>query len=236
MDDMLPQPQADAMGALLTGAGVTTAQWQAALRAVQSEFAWQLEKITLSRTGLAGVVDLIGRIDHTMRAPGAAALCGEASKANGYATLGHVILDHVLGGTDHRRALAARASRSAGWRGEIAMPVLANLAVATMAELVSHAHKGLGGVLDVLPPLGRHSRGSPYADLADIVRRGCGAGPYAPARLRRVVRRCIAQAASFPARGPLSWYVQFILVRPLSRPMRAFIARTSPARPVASNG
>jgi len=25
-----------------------TAQWQAALRAVQSEFAWQLEQITLS--------------------------------------------------------------------------------------------------------------------------------------------------------------------------------------------
>jgi len=236
MDDMLPQPQADAMGALLTGVGVTIAQWQAALRIVQSEFAWQLEKITLSRTGLAGVVDLIGRIDHTMSAGDAAALCGAASKANGHATLGHIILGHVLGSTDHGRALAAHASRAAGWRGEIAMAVLPNLAVATMAELVSRAHKGLGDVLDVLPPLGRHSRGSPYADLADIVRRGCGAGPYAPAKLRRAVRRCIAQAANFPARGPLSWYVQFILVRPLLRPMRAFIARTSMARPLASNG
>ena len=233
---MLPQPQAGQVGALLTCAGVTTEQWQAALRALQSEFAWQLEKITLSRTGLADVVDLIGRSDRTMSAGDVAALCGEAPKANGHATHGHAIVGLLLDGTDHSGALAARACRAAGWRAEIAMAVLPNLAVAIMAELASRSHKCLGDVLNVLPPLGRRSRGSPYADLADIVRRGCGAGPYAPAKLRRAVRRCIAQAAGFPARGPLSWYVQFILVRPLLRPMRTFIARTSLARAVASDG
>jgi hypothetical protein len=48
--------------------------------------------------------------------------------------------------------------------------------------------------------------------------------------LRRAVRRRIAQAADFPARGLLSWYGQFILVRPLARLVRAVIARaTRPA-------
>jgi len=48
---MLPRVQGDGNGAALADAGVTTAQWQAALRAVQAEFAWQFEQITLSRTG-----------------------------------------------------------------------------------------------------------------------------------------------------------------------------------------
>src|SRR5262245_24292366 len=126
MHDMLPQPQADANDAPLTDANPTTAQWQAALRVVKSEFPWQLEKITLSRTGLADVVELIARSDHTMSAMSAgdvAALWGEAPKANGHPALGHVILGHVLGSTDRSRALAARASRAAGWRGEIGMAV-----------------------------------------------------------------------------------------------------------------
>jgi hypothetical protein len=106
--------------------------------------------------------------------------------------------------------------------------MLPDLAVAALRGVA--AHKGLDDVLNVLPALGRRSRGSPHADLADIVRRGCGAGPYAPNKLRRAVRRRIAQAADFPARGLLSWYGQFILVRPLARLVRAVIARaTRPA-------
>jgi hypothetical protein len=228
---MLPQAQGDGNGALLADASVTTAQWQAALRAVQSEFAWQLERITLSRTGLADVVDLIGGSAHTLSASDAVALCGRALTVDG-----PTILGHVLGGADRGRALAARASRAAGWRGEIGMALLPNLAVAAMSTVAAGAHKGLGDVLNVLPALGRRSRGSPHADLADIVRRGCGAGPYAPAKLRRTVRRRIAQAADFPARGLLSWYGQFILLRPLSRLMRTFMACAGLAHAAASDG
>ena len=232
---MLPRVQRDGIGAVLADAGVTTAQWQAALRAVQSEFAWQLEQITLSRTGLADVVELIGSI-HTPSAGDASAgdavpLCGRAPTVDG-----PTILGHVLGGADRGQALAARASRAAGWQDEIAMALLPDLAVAAMSAVAGRAHKGLGDVLNVLPALGRRSRGSPHADLADIIRRGCGAGPYAPGKLRRTVRRRIAQAADFPARGPLSWYGRFMVVRPLSRLMRAFIARASLAQPAASDG
>ena len=225
--DMLPHAQGDGNGAVLADAGVTPAQWQAALRAVQSEFAWQLARMTLSRTGLADVVELIGTSTHARSAGEAVRLSGRAPTVDG-----PTILGHVLGGTDRARALAARVSRAAGWRGEIGMALLPDLAVAAMRRVA--AGEGLSDVLNALPALGRRSRGSPHADLADIVRRGCGAGPYAPAKLRRTVRRRIAQAADFPARGLLSWYGQFILVRPLWRLMRTFIACASLAHPATS--
>ena len=114
--------------------------------------------------------------------------------------------------------------------------MLPGLAVTAMVALAARARQGLGEILGVLPPLGRRSRGSPHADLADILRRGCGAGPYAPARLRRVVRQSIARAAHFPARSALGWYLQFMLVRPLWRPLRAFLVRALLARPAASDG
>lgn len=220
---LLPQ-QGDATGAI-SGDDVTTAQWQAAICVVQSEFAWQLEAMTLSRTGLADVVELIGRNSDAVVAGDAAPLCARAPKVDG-----PTLLRHILGSTERGRALAVRASRAAGWRGEIATALLPDLAVAAMREVA--VHKALSDVLSVLPLLGRRSRGSPHADLADIVRRGCGAGPYAPAKLRREVRRRVAHAADFPARGVLSWYGRFILVRPLSRLIRAFL----PPRIVAAPG
>ena len=103
MHDMLPQPQGDASGAALADVGVTPSELKAALSAVLSEFAWQLEQITLSRRGLAGIVELIGSTDHA-RSPGdAAALRSEAIAAEGNA-----ILSHVLGSADRSRARSAR--------------------------------------------------------------------------------------------------------------------------------
>src|SRR5262245_26930862 len=210
MHDALPRPEPNADGAGLTDAGVTPAEWRAALGVVLPEFAWQLEQITLSRVGLADVVDLIGRLDGAARAGDATALTDAAVTLEGNA-----ILSRVLGSAERSRALAARASRAAGLRGETGVTFLPALAVAAMVAVATRARTGLDDVLAILPPLGRRSCGSPHADLADIVRRGCGAGPYAPARLRRVVRRSIARAAPFPPRGALRWYWQFMLVRPL---------------------
>jgi hypothetical protein len=229
--DMQPQAQGDANGAVLADAdaSVTAAQWRAAFRVVGSEFAWRLGQITLSRTGLADVVELIGRSQRALDVGDAGPLGGRAPEGDGPA-----ILAHVLGSGDRGRGLAARVSRAAGWPGEIGMAMLPNLAVAALREVA--AREGLDDILNALPALGRRSRGSPHADLADIVRRGCGAGPYAPAKLRRAVRRRIARAANFPARGLLSWYGQFVLLRPLSRLMRAFLARASSSRPAASDG
>ena len=229
MHDMLPQPQGDASGAL-ADVGVTPSELKAALSAVLSEFAWQLEQITLSRRGLAGIVELIGSTDHA-RSPGdAAALRSEAIAAEGNA-----ILSHVLGSADRSRARSARLPS-----GGLAWGDGRSSAARLGGDRHGRARRPRAprpGRSPEHPAAARTPEPrSPPADLADILRRGCGAGPYAPAKLRRVVRQSIARAAHFPARSALGWYLQFMLVRPLWRPLRAFLVRALLARPAASDG
>ena len=207
---------------------VAPAEADAALRAAIREMAWHMERNTLSRGGLADLVEALGSGHCAGYLDDANAVRGEMVRTDGNA-----ILRHVLGTKDRSRALAARAAREAGLSGRAVASMLPALAVIAMARVAAGAKNGLGEVLAVMPSLGRWSRGSPLADLADILRRGCGAGPYAPAKLRRVVRRAIARAAGFPPRGALRWYVQFMLVRPASRPVRAIAARAIRARPAA---
>ena len=226
MHDTLRHVHGGAAVAVLAEAfEVTLTQANAALRAVMPELAWHLERNTLSRGGLADLVEALGSGHHASSLGDASAARGEAVRADGNAILGH-----ILGTKDRSRALAARAAREAGLSMQIVASMLPVLAVIAMACLAASAKNSLGEVLAVMPPLGRWSRGSPHADLADILRRGCGAGPYAPAKLRRVVRRAIARAAGFLPRGATRWYLQFMLIRPVSRPVRAIAARASPAR------
>jgi uncharacterized protein DUF937 len=200
---------------------VAPAEADAALRAVMREMAWHLERNTLSRGGLADLVEAVGKGQHAGLPDDASALREEMVRTDGNA-----ILSHILGTKDRSRALAARVAREArlSWRTVVSM--LPALAVMAMARLAAGAKTGLGEILAVTPSLGRWSCGSPHADLADILRRGCGAGPYGPAKLRRVVRRAIARAAGFRPRGALRWYLQFMLVRPASRPVRTIVTRT----------
>jgi hypothetical protein len=146
---------------------------------------------------------------------------------------GTATLRHVLGAEDHSGVLAARVAREARLSVQTAASMLPALAVIAKARVAAGTRVGLADVLAAVPSLGRWSRGSPYADLADILRRGCGAGPYAPAKLRRTVRRAIARAADFPPRGALRWYLQFMLVRPASRPVRTIAARALRLRRMA---
>jgi hypothetical protein len=207
---------------------VTPTEAEAALRAVLPEFAWHLERNTLSRGGLADLVEALGEGHPARCLDDANAVRGEAVRADGNAILGH-----ILGSKDRSRTLAVRLAREAGLSQRTVASMLPVLAVVALARFAAGAEKALGEVLAVMPSLGRWSRGSPHADLADILRRGCGAGPYAPAKLRRVVRRTIARAAGFPPRGAARWYLQFMLVRPASRQVRAITARASRTRPAA---
>jgi hypothetical protein len=116
-------------------------------------------------------------------------------------------------------ARAARQCRLAPARVRAMLPGLAAVA---MAALAVRARSGLGEILAKVPPLGRLSRGNAHADLAGILRRRCGAGPYSPRALPRAVRRVLARAAGFPARGPIAWYLDALwrlpwrMLRPLA--------------------
>jgi hypothetical protein len=185
---------------------VTPAAAEVVMQAVARELAWHLEKNTISRTGLADLVEALGSGHHVKYLDGGDVFRDQAACADGNAILGH-----VLGSKDRSRAVAARAARQAGLGQEVVRSMLPGLAAVAMGRLAGRANGSLGEVLGVVPPLGRWSRGDPHADLADILRRGCGAGPYARGKLRRVVRRVLARAGGFKPRGAVRWYMHFML-------------------------
>jgi Bacterial protein of unknown function (DUF937) len=201
---------------------VTPAAAEAVMRAVARELAWHLEKNTISRAGLADLVEALGSGQHTKYLDG-----GDVFRDQDACADGNAILGHILGSKERSRAVAARAARQAGLRQEVVRSMLPGLAAVTMGRLAGRANGSLGEVLGVLPSLGRWSRGEPHADLADILRRGCGAGPFARGKLRRVVRRALARAGGFKPRGVVRWYLHFML-RPAVAPARTIAARLLP--------
>lgn len=223
MHEALRHVQGAAAAADLAAAfAIPPAKAEAVMRAVASELARHLERNTLSRAGLADLVEALGHGHHAKYLEGGDIFRDAAVRADGNAILGH-----ILGSKDRSRALAARAARQARLGEEMVRSMLPALAAVAMAGLAVRASGGLGEVLRVMPSLGRWSRGGPHADLADILRRGCGGGPYAPAKLRRVVRRAFARAAGFRPRGAARWYLHFMLGR-LIAPARWIAARLVP--------
>ena len=190
-----------------------------------TDFNWlRTSTNTLSRGGLADLVEALGSGHHAGHLDKAEIFRDDAVRADGNA-----ILRHVLGSKDRSRTLAARAARQCGLDARLVRAMLPGLAAVTMAGLAVRAKSSLGEILQRTPPLGRFSRGSPHTDLADILRRRCGAGPYSPRALPRVVRRAVARAAGFQPRGLLRWYVQF-LARPALAPVRSLAQRMFMAR------
>lgn len=196
---------------------VAPAQAQAALREVEAEFAWHLQRTALSRGGLADLVDALGSGQHA-RAGGDFAN-GAVNEAGG------AILLSVLGSKDRGHALAARAARHANLTTGQAEAMLPALAAVAMANLSERSRTHLDGILAQVPPQGRWSRGSPHADLSDIMRRRCGAGAYSPRALPKAVRRALGRAAGFGRGGVGGWYVRFMLLRPIVQTIRTLVRR-----------
>src|ERR1700704_955343 len=67
------------------------AEADAALRTILPELAWHLERNTLSRGGLADLVEAVGSGHHARSLGDANAVRGEAVAADGNAILGHVL-------------------------------------------------------------------------------------------------------------------------------------------------
>jgi hypothetical protein len=214
--------EADLARHLAAAFGLSPGQAAGVMATAMPEFAWRFEGHTLSRGGLADLVATLGK----------GKLAGDddaaAFAAAGARSEGEAILVHFLGGSEQ---ICALAHRVAGLTGvdrvsvEAMLPSLAALAIASLAARAS----GLGAILKVIPPLGRAAEGTPLADLAGILRRRCGVGPYAARRLRRLVRRELATAGGFRCDGVASWYVRRMLARPLLSALRR-LAPTAYAR------
>ena len=219
MQDALRQAQGgSAADTLVKSYDISPAQARSVVRAVGPAFAWALETASLSRGGLADLVEAVGQID-TVKF-GSNMFHDDAARAHG-----DRILDRLIGPADARATLAAKIAGRAGVNEDTVAAMLPGLAVLTLATLASRARSTLGALLAVMPSLGRWSKGSPHADLADILRRRCGGGPYASRQLFRVVRRRLARAGGFGSFGAIGWYARYMLLRPASMAMRPLVDR-----------
>jgi hypothetical protein len=222
MHDIRPSAEGGMVAADLAAAfGVTTPQAEAALSLVAAEFGVALEQITLSRAGLASVIEATGG-RWILPLDRCGALHSQTVRAGGIAAL-----EEIVGSCERGRSLAARverAGRLGEGRAEQMLPALAAVAV---SRLASRARDELAEVVGTMPSLGRSSRGEPHLDLAEIVRRKSGSGPHGPVRLRHAARRALARAAGFTPRGAMWWYLRFIatpVVVPVGWAMKALRA------------
>jgi hypothetical protein len=226
MQDALRQAQGrSATDTLVKSYDISPAQAQAVVRTAAPAFAWGLETASLNRGGLADLVEAVGQIDkaQTDRAKYLAQaniFHDEDARAHG-----DRILDLLVGPPDARATLAAYIARRAGVSEDTAAAMLPGFAVLTLATLAGRARGTLGALLAVMPSLGRWSKGSPHADLADILRRRCGGGPYASRQLFRVVRRRLGRAGGFGSFGAIGWYARYMLLRPAGAALRPLLDR-----------
>jgi hypothetical protein len=221
MQDALRHAQGgSAADTLVKSYDISPAQARAVVRTAAPAFAWGLETVSLNRGGLADLVEAVGRIDQAEYLDQANIFHDEGARAQG----GRV-LDLLVGPAEARAMLVAQVARRAGVSEDTVAAMLPGLAVLTLAALASRARSTLGAVLAVMPSLGRWSKGSPHADLADMLRRRCGGGPYASRQLFRVVRRRLARAGGFGSFGAVGWYVRYMLLRPASVALRPLLDR-----------
>lgn len=210
MHDTLRQARGmSVVDVLAASFGVTAAQAAAVMRAVNTELTRNLTRLALSRGGLADLVDLLGRRDWEKHLGSENIFKNDRIREDG-----NIVLQSILDGGDRAGMLAARAARASGLESDVVEAMLPGLAVAVMGTLAVRAKSNLGEILSRMPSLGRWSKGSPHADLAEILRRRCGSGPYARRKLRKVVHRAMAHAGSFESRSALGWYGRFMLIRP----------------------
>jgi hypothetical protein len=198
--------------------GITPEQARAAAGVIGPEFARRLEQHTLSRGGLADLVQVLASPkpgEYVAR--GGAALRGAEAQSDGNA-----ILAHLLGSKDQSRGLAARAARRAGVDPALMQEMLPALALLAMATLGTRSSDSIRELHARTPAISRLTRGSAHADLAEVLRRGLGTGRHGAGALRYLVRNLLSRAGNFRHRGALAWYTHFLLT-----PVRRAADRTA---------
>lgn len=121
-------------------------QVRAAIAAIVPELSRHLERNTLSRGGLADFVGALGEPQHGMRL-GKADLIGDPDAASD----GNAILQHIVGGKDASRAIAAEASRASGLSESLIKMLLPFIASMLMSALQRWLQGGFGDILKRLP-------------------------------------------------------------------------------------
>ena len=138
---------------LARGFGIDRGQAETAVARVLPQLALQLERTTLSRGGLA---DLIGHIGAAQQGPGHGIGLDQPQALSNPAVVehGNGLLEHMLGGKDASRAVAAQAALSSGLSATIIQAMLPYIAQMVMSSLARRTSGGLGDILSKIPQMG----------------------------------------------------------------------------------
>jgi hypothetical protein len=121
-------------------------QVRLAIAAVVPELTRHLERNTLSRGGLANFVGALGAPQHAGRLT-SSELPGDPAVSQD----GNAILQHIVGGKDASRAIAAQAARASGLSESLIKMLLPFIASMLMSALQRYLQGGLGDILKRLP-------------------------------------------------------------------------------------
>jgi hypothetical protein len=145
-----------ALGNLAQSFGIAPDQAEAVLKSVLPELERRMERNTLSRGGVADLVEMLGRaggggfIDRK-----------EAIGDSHVARFGVDALDNILGSKDQSRAVAARASRASGISEELIKQMLPVIAAMVMGALAKGAGGTLGEILGKITGAGGRAAPAP---------------------------------------------------------------------------
>ncbi|MCC0006972.1 MAG: DUF937 domain-containing protein [Hyphomicrobiaceae bacterium] len=147
-DKLAGSPDSAAVVELSRVFGTDPAATQAAFALVLDEISRRMERLTLSRGGLADLVRAVGDSHHEayLKDP---RLIGSATMERD----GKAILDHVFWSKDRSRGVAARAARQSSISADQIEDMLPSMAALSMAELTRAASGPFDDILRRIPGL-----------------------------------------------------------------------------------
>ena len=141
-----------ALAALASRYGFTPEQASDVIRQAIPEIAFNIERNTLSRGGLADLVGALGSGHHQTYLENPAALTSPAGEADGQA-----IAAHIFGSRDATEAAARRIARDTGMDAEKVAAVLPGLAALAMGGVARSTASRFGDIFSQIPDIGRGS-------------------------------------------------------------------------------
>lgn len=222
------------VAALADAFGVQPEQARGTLETVLPEFSRELERLTLSRGGLASLTERMGQTRYEAFLDHPELLTDAAAREDGVA-----VLDDVFGSKHKSRVVAKRAARQSDLSDETVKAMLPSIAGLFMGKLAEQTRGpieevaqrseayGAGGFGGDNPfanqqPLpmpgemrGRDTRSrsrNPYEDFSDILRRKGGRVSNSGS-LSNVIRDLFGSALGFQSKGILGWILKAVVAR-----------------------
>ena len=146
---------------------LTPEQAEAAIQSVLPELARGISRNTLSRGGVADLVEALGDPRHAARLQDPSIFGNQDTLSEGNAMLGH-----ILGTKDASRAAAQRASLSSGLGEGLIKMLLPYIAQILMGALAKKTQGGLGDILSKIPGMPGNSSGTRDNDTVPATRSG----------------------------------------------------------------